>query len=335
MISGFGRRAFLTALGGAAASSLFRSRPARAQQGALPVVGFVNSELASSGYGRMAALFTDALKDAGYVDGQNVTVEYHWAEGHTDRLSGIIADLVRRRVAVIAATTTPAAQAAKAANTTIPIVFETGGDPVELGLVSSLNHPGGHITGVTQTNKEVAPKRLELLHEVLPQAKVVALLVNVANPTMVAAAIGPLQAAAQSLGVEFHQLDIHGEGDLDGAFASAQQIHVGGLLVADDPFLTSESERIGALAAHYGIPAIYKGREFVAAGGLMSYGTVIGDSYRLTGIYTGRVLKGDRPGDLPIERASRVELFINFKSAKALGITVPLPVSGRADEVIE
>jgi putative ABC transport system substrate-binding protein len=281
----------------------------------------------------MADLFRDGLQEAGYVQGQNVTIEYHWADGQSDRLSGIMADLIRRRVTVITATTTPAALAAKALATTIPVVFETGGDPVQLGLVSSLNHPGGNFTGVSQSNREVAPKRLELLHEVLPQAKVVALLVNPENPILIADS--PLWAAAESLGVQLTQLDAKSDSDLDQAFVSMTQTHASALIVIDDPFLTGHSERIAALAEHYGIPAIYKGREFVTAGGLMSYGTVVGDTYHLAGIYTGRVLKGDKPGDLPIERASRVELFINLKSAKALGITIPLPVSGRADEMIE
>ena len=306
---------------------------AHAEQPTLPVVGFVNSESASSGYGRMADLFRDGLQEAGYVQGQNVTIEYHWADNQSNRLPGMMADLIRRRVTVIAATTTPAALAAKASVTAIPVVFETGGDPIELGLVSSLNHPGGNITGVSQSNREVAPKRLELLHEVLPQTKVVALLVNPENPSIIASSL--LWTAAKSLGVQLFRLDAKNDSDLEQAFASATQAHVSALIVNDDPFLTSHSERIGALAEHYGIPAIYKGREFVTAGGLMSYGTAVGETYHLAGIYTGRVLKGDKPGDLPIESASRVELFINLKSAKALGITIPVPVSGRADAVIE
>jgi putative tryptophan/tyrosine transport system substrate-binding protein len=323
------RRQFISLL------SLIAAYPfaAHAEQPTLPVVGFVNSESASSGYDRMADLFRDGLQEAGYVQGQNVTIEYHWADGHSDRLPGIIADLIRRRVTVIAATTTPAALAAKASVTNIPVVFETGGDPMQLGLVGSLNHPGGNITGVSQSNREVAPKRLELLHEVLPQAKIVALLVNPENPRLIDSSL--LWAAAKSLGVQLYRVDAKNDSDLDQAFANMPQTHASALIVNDDPFLTSHSERIGALAEHYRIPAIYKGREFVKAGGLMSYGTAVGETYHLAGIYTGRVLKGDKPGDLPIEFASKVELFINLKSANALGITIPLPVSGRADEVIE
>ena len=306
---------------------------AHAEQPTLPVVGFVNSEAASSGYSRMADMFRDGLQEAGYVQGQNITIEYHWADNQSDRLPGIMADLIRRRVSVIAATTTPAALAAKASATTIPVVFETGGDPIQLGLVGSLNHPGGNITGVSQSNREVAPKRLELLHEVLPQVKVVALLVNPENPSLIDASL--LWTAAKSLGLQLYRLDAKNDSELDQAFANVAQTHAGALIANDDPFLTSYSERIGALADHYGIPAIYKGREFVKAGGLMSYGTAVGETYHLAGIYAGRILKGDKPSDLPIEIASRVELFINLKSAKALGITIPLPVSGRADEMIE
>ena len=201
--------------------------------------------------------------------------------------------------------------------------------------MSSLNHPGGNITRVSQSNQEVAPKRLELLHEALPQAKVIALLVNSKNPTLAANFTASLRTAAESLGVELRILDAESEGDFDKAFAGAVEMHAGGLVIDDDPFMTSHTQQLGALAARHGIAAIYKGREFVNAGGLMSYGTVVGDTYRLAGVYTGRILKGDNPGDLPVQRASKVELFINLKSAKTLGINIPLPLLGRADEVIE
>lgn len=308
---------------------------ARGQQPAMPVVAFVNAESANSEYGRMAVLFRDGLREAGFVDGQNVIVENHWADSHYDRLPAMLADLVRRHVAVIAATTTPASLAAKATVTTVPVVFETGGDPIQHGLVSSLNHPGGNITGVSQSNQEVAPKRLELLHEVLPQAKIIAVLVNSKNPTLAANNAASLRTAAESLGVELRLIETESEADFDKAFAGAVEMHAGGLVIGDDPFLTSHTPQLGALAVRHGIAAIYKGREFVNAGGLMSYGTVVGDTYRLAGVYTGRILKGDKPGDLPVQRASKVELFINLKSAKALGINIPLPLSGRADEVIE
>ena len=326
------RRDFIKAVAVVATASPLA---ARAQQSALPVVGFVNAEAANSEYGSMAVLFRDGLGEAGFIDGKNVTVENHWADSHYERLPAMLSELARRHVAVIVATTTPAALAAKATVTTVPVVFETGGDPIGHGLVSSLSHPGGNITGVSQSNQEVAPKRLELLHETLPQAKVIALLVNSRDPALAANIVTLLRAAAQDLGVELGIFEVQSEGDFDKAFAGAVKMGATGLIIGDDPFLTSHTQELGALAARYGIAAIYKGREFVKAGGVMSYGTVVGDTYRLAGVYAGRILKGDKPGDLPVQRASKVELFINLKSAKALGVKIPLPLSGRADEVIE
>jgi putative tryptophan/tyrosine transport system substrate-binding protein len=329
------RRRDFIALSGAAAAALLRPRVARAQQPAMPVIGFLNAE-SPQGYARPLAAFLKGLGESGYEDGRNVAIEYRWAEGQNDRLPAMAADLVRRQVAVIAATSTPAALAAKAATTTIPIVFETGGDPVQLGLVPSLNRPGGNVTGVTQTNQEVTPKRLELLHELLPTARVMALLVNPADPAVAETQTKDALSAAQTLGLELHVLNASTERDFDVALANVIQLRAGGLVIATDAFFTSRSgEQLAALAVRHAVPAAYKGREFAAAGGLLSYGSDIADSYRLTGIYTGRILKGDMAADLPVQQATKIELIINLKTAKALGITFPLSLLGRADEVIE
>jgi putative tryptophan/tyrosine transport system substrate-binding protein len=263
-------------------------------------------------------------------------IEYRWAEGRIDRLPTMVADLVHRQVAVIAATSTPAALAAKAATTAIPIVFETGGDPVKLGLVPSLNRPGGNVTGVTQTNWEITPKRLQLLHELVPTASVIALLVNPANPTVSETTTKAMQAAAPSFGLELHVLNASTERDFDGIFAKLTQLRAGGLVIGQDPFFVSQREKLAALTVRHAVPAISGiGRDFAAAGGLLSYGADVADAYRLTGNYTGRVLKGDKPADLPVQQATKVELYINLKTAKALGVNVPNTLIGRADEVIE
>ena len=325
------RRDFITLIGGAA---LAWPLAARAQQSAL-LVGFINAASAQ-GYARALSAFLNGLSETGYVDGHNVAIEYGWAEGRIDRLPAMAADLVRRQVAVIAATSTPAALAAKAATTTIPIVFETGTDPVRLGLVASLNRPGGNVTGVTQISVEVAPKQLELVHELLPTARVMALLVNPADPTLAEANSSAFLSAAHTLGLELHVLNASTEGDFDAVFAKLVQLRAGGLVIGGDPFFTSRSgEQLAALALRHAVPAVYKGREFVAAGGLMSYGSDVSDSYHLAGTYTGRILKGDKPADLPIQQATKIELIINLKTAKTLGLTVPLSLLGRADEVIE
>jgi ABC-type uncharacterized transport system substrate-binding protein len=326
------RREFITLLGGAAVAWPFS---ARAQQSTMPVVGFVNFASAE-GYAPQVSAFLKGLSEAGYVVGRNVAIEYRWAEGRTDRLPAMVADLVHRQVAVIAATSTPAALAAKAAITAIPIVFETGGDPVKLGLVPSLNRPGGNVTGVTQTNWEITPKRLQLLHELVPTARVIALLVNPANPTVTETTTKAMQAAAPSFGLELHVLNASTERDFDGVFAKLTQLRAGGLVIGQDPFFTSQREQLAALTVRHAVPAISGyGREFAAAGGLLSYGADVADAYRLTGNYTGRVLKGEKPADLPVQQATKVEMYINLKTAKALGVNVPNTLIGRADGVIE
>jgi putative tryptophan/tyrosine transport system substrate-binding protein len=325
------RREFISLLGGAAASWPLT---ALAQQQAMPTIGFVNSA-SSQSYARQLSAFLKGLGEGGYIDGQNVQIEYRWAEGHNDRLSSIATDLVHRQVAVIAATTTPAALAARAATTTIPIVFETGGDPVELGLVASLNRPGGNVTGVTQLTVGIVPKELELLHELVPTARVMAMLVNPSDPALTGAESKAALAAAGTLGLELHVLNASTERDFDTVFADLSRSRAGGLVVAASSFFTSHSEQLAALLLRHGVPAIYKGREFAAAGGLMAYGNDIADSYYLAGVYTGRILKGEKPADVPVQQATKVELFLNLKTAKTLGLNVPLSLLGRADEVIE
>jgi ABC-type uncharacterized transport system substrate-binding protein len=325
------RREFISLVGGAAAAWPLA---AHAQQPAMPVIGFLNSTSAGS-YRQFVDAFRRGLTETGYVEGRNVAIEYRWADDQYDRLPAMVADLVHRQVTVIAATSTPAALAAKAAMTTIPIVFETGGDPIQLGLVNSLNRPGGNITGVTQLNWEVIPKRLELLHELLPTARVMALLVNPTNPVYAEMQSRVVLAAAHTLGLELRVLNASAEGDFDSVFANLVHLGAGGLVIGGSTVFTSGIKQLAALAIQHAVPAVYQMREFVAAGGLLSYGSDITDAYRLAGIYTGRLLKGDKPVDLPVQQASKVELFINLKTAKALGITVPLPLSGRADELIE
>jgi ABC-type uncharacterized transport system substrate-binding protein len=324
------RREFITLIGGAAAAWPLG---ARAQQPAMPRIGFLNGA-SPDGYGPFVAAFRQGLKESGYVEGQNVTIEYRWAEGQYDRLPSLAADLVQQKVTVIAATSTPAALAAKAATSTVPIVFTTGGDPIKLGLVASLRRPGGNVTGSTQLSVEVAPKRLELARELFPGAMTVALLVNPANP-LAATVSKDLQAVADTLGLRLHVLHASTEADFESAFATAAQLRVALVIGTPDPVFGSHAAQLGALALRHSVPAIYFRREFAAAGGLMSYGSSITETYRLAGLYAGRILKGEKPADLPVVQSTKVELILNLKTAKALGITVPLPLSGRADEVIE
>jgi putative ABC transport system substrate-binding protein len=324
------RRDFVRAIVGSAAAWPLA---ARAQQSAKPVVGFINFTSAQT-YSRQLAAFLKGLGEAGYVDGRNVTIEYRWAEGQIDRLPAMVADLVHRQVAVIAATTTPAAIAAKAV-TTIPIVFETASDPVRLGLVASLNRPGGNATGVTQTNVEIAPKRLQLLHELVPTAEVIGLLVNPANSTLAETTTKGMEAAARTLGLELRVLNASNENDFDGVFAKLMQLRAGALVIGPDPFFTSRSDQLAALALRHRVPAAYEVRDFALAGGLLSYGGAITESYRLAGNYTGRILKGEKPADLPVQQVAKVEMIINLKTAKTLGLSVPNTLAGRADELIE
>jgi putative ABC transport system substrate-binding protein len=282
------------------------------------------------------APFREGLRTAGYVEDQNVKIEYRWVEAHTGRLLEVATGLVRDRVAVlVTAGGTASALAAKAATGEIPFVFGIAADPVELGLVTSLNRPGGNVTGVTSLNLEVAPKRLELLHELLPSVTSMALLVNPAVPSIAEAVSRLSQAAAQALGLQLHLVHATSDRDFDAVFERLVELHVGTLAIGPDNLFTAHSKQLAELTVRHAIPAVYEFREFAAAGGLMSYGSSETEYYRLVGTYAGRVLKGDKPADLPVQQSTKVELFLNLKTAKALGITVPLPLSGRANEVIE
>jgi putative ABC transport system substrate-binding protein len=325
------RRQFITLLGSAAAAWPLA---ARAQQPAMPVIGLLNS-WAPNDSPQLLAAFRQGLTDTGFVEGRNVAIEYRFAENRNERLPALAADLVRRQVTVIATAGTPAALAAKAATTTIPIVFEIGTDPVKLGLITSLNRPGGNVTGVTNLTLQMAPKRLELLHELLPAATVMALLVNPTDSVLAETTTRDLQAAAHSLGLKLHVLNASTERDFDAVFAKLIELRAGELVIGPGPFLVARQEQLAALALRHAVPAVFEYREFVAAGGLMSYGGSITDTYRLAGVCVARILKGEKPSELPVQQVTKVELFLNLKTAKALGITVPLPLSGRADEVIE
>jgi putative ABC transport system substrate-binding protein len=324
------RREFIAALGGTAIACW--PFAARAQQ-AMPVNGLLSST-SSHDYAPMIAAFRKSLGEAGFVEGQNVKIEYVWADERYDRLPELAADLVRRQVNVIVAASTPAALALKPATKSIPIVFAIGGDPVRTGLVDSLSRPGGNLTGAAHINVEIAPKRLELMHELMPNEKVVGLLVNPTHP-LTKSVVATVQAAAGSLGLELRVVQARSDEELDAAFASLPGMRVGALVIGTDPLFTSRAEKLGAMSLRLAMPAIYQYREFTAAGGVMSYGGSIVDSYHHAGLYVGRILKGEKPGDLPVQLSTKVELFFNLKSAKALGLTVPLSLLGRADEVIE
>ena len=326
------RREFITLLGGAAAVWPLK---ARAQQPAMPVIGLLGNESPELWANRMRA-FHQGLSEAGYVDGRNVAIEYRWAEGHNDRLPALAAELVRRGVNVIAAPgSTPATLAAKAATSTIPIVFWIGSDPVELGLVASLNRPEGNLTGVTTLNHGLVAKRVELLHEVVPATHAIAVLVNPTSPTLTRTTIEDAQAAAHSLGLELHILKASTEGDFDAAFANLIPLRAGGLVVGTDTFFSSRLEQLAALSLRHAVPTVYHFREFAAAGGLIAYGGSLAEAFRGTGVYTGRILKGDKPADLPVQQVTKVELYLNLKTAKALGLEIPLPLIGLANEVFE
>src|SRR6266508_4162718 len=324
------RREFVTLLGGAA---LAWPAVARAQQAAMPVVGLLILP-APDEYAVQLRAFRQGLGETGYVEGRNVAIEYRSADGQRDRLPPLAADLARRQVSVIAVSGVSAALAAKAATTTTPVVFMVGSDPVGSGLVASLNRPGGNLTGVSDLTVELGPKRLDLLHELVPAAGTVALLVNPTNPN-VETATKDLQAAARTIGLKAHVLQASSERDFDAAFASLARLRAGALAISNDGLFNSRREQLAALTVRHAVPAIFQFREFAAAGGLMSYGGSLTDPYRQVGVYSGRILKGDKPADLPVQQATKVELFINMKTAKALGLTVPLPLLGRADEVFE
>jgi putative ABC transport system substrate-binding protein len=322
------RREFIAGLGSAVAWPLV----AQAQQPAMPVIGFLNGGL-PDGYATNVAAFRQGLKETGYVEGQNVAIEYRWAEGQYDRVQAMAAELVRRQVAVIVANT-PGNLAAKAATTTIPIVFTIASDPVQIGLVGSLARPGGNVTGATQFGVEVTPKQLELAHELVPTATVIAVLVNPTNPIS-ANVLGELQAAARILGVQLHVLHASAERELDTVFASLGQLQAGALVIGPDPLFVARSEQLAALALRHRVPTISFIREFVAAGGLTSYGGSNPDMYRIAGVYAGRILKGEKPSDLPVQQTTKVEMIINLKTAKALGLTIPETLLATADEVIQ
>jgi len=325
------RREFITLLGGAAAAWPLA---ARAQQPAMPVVGFLDSKSPNDSR-QIVAAFRRGLSEAGFIEGQNVTVEYRWGQNDYGRLSALAVDLVQRKVAVIAAPEIAAALAAKAATTAIPIVFNTSLDPVAHGLVASFNRPGGNVTGITSLNTEVASKRLELLHELVPKASTIALLVNPANPELARVNSTDMEAAARKLALQILVLNASSNHEIDEAFTALVQQGIAALVIAPDPLFNSRSEQLAALVLRHALPAISAHREFTVAGGLFSYGTSLEDIYSQLGIYTAKVLKGEKPAELPVSQSTKVELIINLRTAKLLGVSFPLAVLGRADEVIE
>jgi putative tryptophan/tyrosine transport system substrate-binding protein len=325
------RREFITLLGGA---TVAWPLAARAQQSAMPVIGFLAST-SPTAWAPYLTAFKQGLREAGYIEGQNVTIEYRWAEGDYARLPALAADLVRRHVAVLVAVGgSSSAKAAKAASSTIPIVFTTGGDPVGLGLVASLNRPGGNVTGVALLISEMESKRFGLLRDMVPTATLVAVLLNSRSPVSTTE-LNDVQEAARAVGQQIHILNASSEQELDAAFASLAKLGAGALLVGSDPFFNSRRSYLVSLAARARVPAIYELREYVVAGGLMSYGTSLVNGYRQVGLYTGRILKGEKPQDLPVVQSTKFEFVINLKTAKALGLEVPLRLQELADEVIE
>jgi len=322
------RREFIAGLGSTAAW------PFVAQGQQVPVIGFLSAQSADDDYKNYTVPFLQGLNETGSVEGQNVAVEYRWAENQIDRLPALAADLVRRRVAVIVANGVTVALAAKAATTTIPIVFAAGGDPVAMGLVSTLNRPDGNLTGIAVLESELVPKRLQLLHELMPNVDVLGVLADpAAVPTQ--SIITDLKAAARTLGLQLAVVNARTDSDLETAFASFSQQRVGAVLVGNSTFYTRRTEQLAALAARHALPAIYAFREFVLAGGLMSYGSSFGYQMHQAGIYTGRILKGEKPADLPVQQATKLDLVINLKTAKALGLTIPETLLATADEVIQ
>jgi putative ABC transport system substrate-binding protein len=320
-----GRRELLAALGGAAAWPL----AARAQQPAMPVIGFLNST-SPGPYAHLVAAFRQGLKDSGYLEGQNIAIEFRWAEGRDDKLPALAADLVSRQVAVLFGAGPAAARAAKAATASIPVVFTSGDDPVKIGLVSSLNRPGANVTGVNLLFSEVQTKRLELLRGLIPTAKAVGFVFDPEIPPRM-----EVEPAARHLGLKLHAVSVAAEHDIDAAFASFADHRIDGVLVGTSPRLFSWRARVIALAAHASLPTIYDDRQFVVDGGLMSYGTSATDAFRLAGIYASRILKGEKPADLPVQQSTKFELLINLRTAKALGLEIPDKLLALADEVIE
>jgi len=319
-------------IGGAAAAWPLT---ARAQQPAMPVVGYLSATSPDANSGSLEA-FREGLKIADYIEGQNVTIQYRWANNESDRLPELAADLARRKVGVIVAPdSTSAVQAAQTATATIPIVFRIGTDPIKEGFVASLNRPGGNLTGLTTLGVELMPKRLELLREIKPTSSIIALLVNPTNPAIAEAGAAELQAKVGELGVQLHVLHASTEREIELIFMKLAELRADGLVIATDAFFNARNEQLATLALRYSVPAIYQFREFTAAGGLMSYGGSVPDIYRLVGVYTGRILRGEKPADLPVQQLTKVELIINLKTARALGLAVPLPLLGRADGVIE
>ena len=323
------RREFAILLG---AAVVLRPRAGRAQQPTIPVVGLLDSS--SAGVWPFVAEFRTGLAEAGFVEGRNVRIEYRWADGHYDRLPGLAAELVRIPVTVLAATGITAALAAKASTSTIPVVFHTGGDPVKAGLVASLAKPGGNITGVVSLNKILVPKQLELLHELVPKTKVIAFLVN-PNNGVIRSDTSNMQTAAQAKGVQLQIVEAKNKTEIETAFASVSQGRVGALIVQVDPFLDGQREQLADLAARYAVPAMAAYPEFATVGGLISYGNSLADAYRLEGNYAGRILKGERPADLPVQQSVKTTLVINLKTAKALGVRVPPSLLLRADQILQ